>query len=198
LFFNKNKNIQHQLSDEELITKFRFSHDLIYLGDLFSRYTALIYGVSLKYLKSEADAEDMTMAIFEKLIVDLKRYEIKNFSSWLYTLVKNECMMEFRKRAANLKKGEVPFKEQFLNMENGQDLHHGTEENDKAEILDQLSSGIESLSVGQRRCIELFYVENKSYIQVSKETNWTVNQVKSHIQNGKRNLKLYFENKKSK
>ena len=49
------------------------------------------------------------------------------------------------------------------------------------------------LKENQRICIELFYLKNKSYQDIANETAFTLNEIKSYIQNGKRNLKLLLE-----
>lgn len=184
------------VTDEELIKKYRFSHDIIYVGDLFLRYTPLVYGVCLKYLKNEVDAEDMTMTIFEKLLTDLKRYEVENFSAWLYTMVKNQCMMEFRRKSADNKKGEVILMNELEHVENTTEMHLTQDIKENDAILNQLNLGINTLSESQKRCIELFYIENKTYAEVSQITGLSINLVKSNIQNGKRNLKIYLETKR--
>ena len=58
----------------------------------------------MKYLKNSAEAEDMTMSIFEKLEPLLQKHEIKNFKSWLHTLTKNECLMKLRANQSYQKK----------------------------------------------------------------------------------------------
>lgn len=136
------------------------------------------------------------MSIFEKLLFDLKRFEVQNFSAWLYTMVKNQCMMEFRKRNAENKKGEHILMDELENVENTQIVHLHQETPHDEVMFNKLNLGINTLSESQKRCIELFYIENKSYAEVSKLTGLSVNLVKSNIQNGKRNLKIYLESKR--
>ncbi len=196
MFSKLNAAASNIVSDEDLVKKYRFSHDPIYVGELFTRYTPLVYGVSLKYLKNEHDAEDMTMSIFEKLLFDLKRFEIQSFSAWLYTLVKNQCMMEFRKRNAENKKGEHILMDELDTVEN-MPLVHLHKETARDEVMfNKLNLGINTLNESQKRCIELFYIENKTYAEVAELTGLSINLVKSNIQNGKRNLKIYLESKR--
>ena len=61
--------------------------------------------------------------------------------------------------------------------------------------LQQLEEGITKLNSEQKICVELFYLQNKSYVEVAEITGYELNQVKSYIQNGKRNLKIYLEKK---
>ncbi len=66
-------------------------------GLLFERYTHLVFGVCMKYLKNTYDAEDAVMGIFEKLMTDLKNHEVRDFKNWLYRVSKNHCLMILRK-----------------------------------------------------------------------------------------------------
>jgi RNA polymerase sigma-70 factor (ECF subfamily) len=52
-----------------------------------------------------------------------------------------------------------------------------------------LQDAVTRLSEEQKQCIELFYFKQKSYKEVSDLTGYSVNEVKSYLQNGKRNLK---------
>ena len=87
MFFRKHKHIK-SLSDEDLVTQYKDSHDPAYVGELFERYTHLVFLVCMKYLKDEVESEDISMQIFEKLINDLKKYEVRKFKYWLHTVTK--------------------------------------------------------------------------------------------------------------
>lgn len=182
------------LTDEELVDRYRNSFDTKYVGELFERYTHLVYGVCLKYLQNETAAEDATMQLFEKLITDLKKHHVTAFKPWLYTVVKNHCMMEFRKESGDKKRRtELTV---FTNtvMENKVETHL-EDVNDKEFILEHLADGIEQLKEQQKICIELFYLKDCSYAEIAKLEGMSVNEVKSHIQNGKRNLRNYINSK---
>ena len=53
-------------------------------GELFRRYSFLVMGLCLKYLKDRMAAEDMMMKVFEGLPEKIERNEITNFKSWLH------------------------------------------------------------------------------------------------------------------
>ncbi len=182
------------ISDEELIHRYRNSHETLYIGELYQRYTHLVFGVCMKYFRNQAEAEDATMQIFEKLIADLKKHHVIAFKPWLHTVVKNHCMMKFRKDSTESKKKTI------LKYETG-DVVENPEENhqemalEKEFVLQHLHEGIQELKGEQRVCIELFYLKDKSYNEVSEATGYTLNEVKSFIQNGKRNLKIFISSK---
>jgi RNA polymerase sigma-70 factor (ECF subfamily) len=58
-----------------------------------------------------------------------------------------------------------------------------------------LENAILSLNQEQKTCIQQFYLQKKSYLEITKKTGYSLMQVKSYIQNGKRNLKIELENK---
>ena len=157
---------------------------------LFERYTHLVFGVCMKYLKNTCDAEDALMGIFEKLMTDLKKHEVKDFKNWLYRVSKNHCLMQIRKRNLYSRVNEEihkDLKQEF--MENVFEGHLPLEGKDVEGILISLHDTINALGEEQKKCIELMYLEKKTYREISEITGYSLNQVKSAIQNGKRNLK---------
>lgn len=186
--FDKNK--QAGISDEELITRYRFSHDNQYIGELYKRYTHLVFGVCMKYLKDPAKAEDATMQIFEKLIEDLKKFEVDYFKGWLHMVARNHCLMKLRKDQGNLKREESFNHHQQNIMEGGVDLHPNEEAEEKEMLLESMNMHMHQLKEEQRTCLELFFLKEKSYKEVAEMTGYSLKEVKSHIQNGKRNLRI--------
>lgn len=210
----------HNSSDSELVQKFRESRDNAIIGELFQRYTHLVFGVCMKYLKDEDEAKDGVMQIFEKILTDLHRHKVDNFKGWLYMVAKNHCLMYFRSKKIHV---ELPrdlsndsndyhsedgvflpsgsnqglgaqLEGGGFSMELSSDLHHNGE--DKEKQLTLMESAIKELKEEQKICIELFYLQEKSYEEVAKNTGYSMKEVKSYIQNGKRNLKIIMATKK--
>jgi RNA polymerase sigma factor (sigma-70 family) len=180
----------NNLSDNELISHYREAGDTLFLGILFKRYSHLVLGLCIKYLKNEDDAKDTVMQIFEKLATDLKKHNIEFFKSWLYTYSKNMCLMELRKKSNKLKKDIELQENNVLFMDSGEDHHLNTKAEEKESAILQLENALNSLNKEQKQCVILFYYKNKSYNEIVEITGYDANSVKSHIQNGKRNLKL--------
>lgn len=184
------------LSDELLLREYKRSGDNKYTGELFKRYAHLVLGVCLKYLKNMDEAQDTTMIVFEKLIAELRHTDVQHFKSWLYMVAKNQCLMHLRKQKGKetLELITETGENDDQNMENGPIAH--LDDIDLKEIqLQQLEAGISSLNEEQKLCIELFYLQDKSYVEVAEITGYELNKVKSYIQNGKRNLKIYLDKK---
>ena len=180
-------------SDEDLIREFHRSGDLELLAELYSGYLHLVYGVCLKYLRDREESKDAVMEIFEKLIIELPRHEIENFRSWLHVVTRNYCLMQIRSKKLHDERLTEWIKETSSFMENGYDLHpidNNDQDKDKA-----LEDCIEGLKDEQKKCIRLFYFENKCYNEIAANMDLDEMKVKSHLQNGKRNLKLCLEEK---
>lgn len=177
------------ISDQELLARFNADHNNEWLGILLQRYTLLLLGVSMKYLKNEEEAKDSVQQIFLKVIQELHKYKVEYFKSWLYMVAKNHCLMKLRDR-----QGKIPaeLNNQPIAAPEEADKKK-LEENDHT--LDVMESSLKELNKEQQQCVTLFYLQKKSYAQISEETGFSMMQVKSYIQNGKRNLKILIEKK---
>lgn len=177
-------------SDEMLLDRFQGSGSMEILGELYGRYMHLVYGVSLKYLGEREQARDAVMQIFERLITVLPGQQVKNFRSWLYVLTKNHCLMEIRSRKITGRRMEG-LKTELVFMESGTELH--PIDRAEASLEDALRECIEKLRSEQKRCIQLFYYKQRCYQEIAAELKMEEKKVKSHLQNGKRNLKICLE-----
>ena len=180
------------ISDQELLEKFYATRDNQWLGTLLQRYTLLLLGVCMKYLKNEEEAKDAVQQVFLKAIMELHKYKVEYFKSWLYMVAKNHCLMKLRD-----KQGQVTeIKEQMAVTpaeDNSRELHL-----EKDRQLELMKECLNDLNGDQKLCVTLFYLEKKSYQDIAGQTGFTLMQVKSYIQNGKRNLKLLLEKKLTK
>ena len=182
----KTSQLKH-LSDSELLELFYSDNNPQWIGALLERYTLLLLGVCMKYLKDENEARDAVQQIFLKVLTDASKYRIEFFKSWLYMVAKNYCLMKLRDK---LKNDYKDLNENIL-----------IEETEPGELLknerayDLLEESITELTPEQRQCIILFYIKKNSYREISDATGFNLMKVKSYIQNGKRNLKLILEKK---
>ncbi|MBP9153072.1 MAG: sigma-70 family RNA polymerase sigma factor [Flavobacteriales bacterium] len=186
--FSLSSNNRQNLSDSDLIERYRYSFDNAYIGELFQRYSHMLYGVCLKYMKDEEKAKDIVMDVFEKVLIDLKRHQVDTFRTWVYSVAKNQCLMELRKEKRVDSKQEefAHLSKEIMELDIPQHLNgESQEETDR-----KLDIAIDGLKGGQRECIRMFYFEKKSYEEIEAKTGYTYNEVKSFLQNGKRNLKI--------
>ena len=188
-FHPVNPKLNRHISDQELLEKFYADHDNQWLGILLERYTLLLLGVCMKYLKNEELAKDSVQQIFLKAITELQKYRVEYFKSWIYMVAKNHCLMQLRDKPG---KNTIEVKES---------LPAETDETDKESLLlnektyEYMGEALKELNADQQLCVTLFYMEKKSYQQITEQTGYSMMQVKSHIQNGKRNMRILIEKK---
>ena len=180
----------HDITDQELLEKFYADQNNEWLGILLQRYTLLLLGVSMKYLKNEEEAKDSVQQIFLKVIQELQKYKVEYFKSWLYMVAKNHCLMRLRDRHGKIT-AEINDR-LTAKPEEETDLQKLVQED---RTLDIMETALKELNPEQQQCVTLFYLEKKSYQEISDRTGYNMLQVKSYIQNGKRNLKILIEQK---
>jgi RNA polymerase sigma factor (sigma-70 family) len=172
------------ITDEELVQQFCTNQDQTAFGELFNRYQHLVVSICYKYFLDKEMAKDAMMQIFEKLMRDLPKQEIQYFKAWLHIVAKNHCLMQLRK--AKLPMKHVENIENY-DMENDDGLHLAIE---KEQNINKMHKALSQLDDKQKTCIDLFYLQKKSYADIQSATGFTFMEVKSFIQNGKRKLKI--------
>ncbi len=182
------KDAWNHIEDKELLQKFYSDSNNYWLGILLERYTMLLLGVCMKYLKDEEEAKDAVQQIFLKAILELQKYKVDFFKSWLYMVAKNQCLMKLRS------------KQFYASVEIADNIYSDESTGNhlmqhKENTLSLIEEGLQELNPEQKTCVTLFYLHKKSYQEIRDSTGFNLLQVKSFIQNGKRNLKILVEKK---
>ena len=181
-------NRYDHIPDAGLLELYYADKNQEWIGILLERYTLLLLGVCMKYLKDEHAAQDCVQQIFLKVLTEVGKYRIDYFKSWLYMVAKNHCLMRLRDKSGK-------------SVRELNDLHPASPDTNQQELIaneqtyDMLEEALKELNEEQRQCVILFYLQKYSYTQVSEKTGFSPMQVKSYIQNGKRNLKIILERK---
>jgi RNA polymerase sigma factor (sigma-70 family) len=183
-WFNKAKKIDY--TDDELLQRYLETDDLIFLGELFRNHSQMVYYVCYRYLQDSEKSKDAVMQVFEELIVKVKRQPVRQFASWLYVLTKNYCLMQLR----SAKKIHYVHIDEFVEFPIKQ---HQEEYHEKERELSKLEKCMEKLPEKQKQSIDLFFINERCYKDIIEVTGFSMNEVKSYIQNGKRNLKICME-----
>lgn len=174
-----------RFSDEALWQGYVAERDRAVLAVLYNRYLTLVYGVCMKYLQNREDARDAAMEVFEKLLAMESSQKVEKFRTWLFVVTKNHCLMKLRSKKGTEQKSFELF------MENGQAVHPLDEA--APDLTPMLQQCLDTLKDEQKSCVELFYFERLTYEEIALKVKADVKQVKSHLQNGKRNLKICIE-----
>ena len=175
------------IDDNELLHYFYNDKNNEWLGILLQRYTLLLLGVCMKYLKNEEEAKDSVQQVFLKVIAELHKYKVDYFKSWLYMVAKNHCLTKLRNKGQYFKE----INEQILSTPDETATESFYVEKDIS--LSNMETALQQLNKEQRDCVTLFYLQKKSYQEITEITGYNLLQVKSHIQNGKRNLKIALQ-----
>ena len=146
------------ITDQQLLEKFYSDHDNEWLGIILQRYTLLLLGVCMKYLKNEEEAKDSVQQIFLKVIQELHKYKVEYFKSWLYMVAKNHCLMKLRDR-----QGKIPVEltERLTATPGEESDRTALIQNDQT--LNLMEDSLKELNPEQQQCVTLFYLQKKSY-----------------------------------
>jgi RNA polymerase sigma-70 factor (ECF subfamily) len=167
-------------TDEELASR-SARGDAAALAVLWDRYAHLLFGVSMKYLKDPDAAKDQVAALFGQLPALLDTHHVERFAPWVHRVTRNACLQVLRKQHP-----AAPLPE-TLEDTGGDALE---EKALREAALDRLDEAIASLREPQRSCIRLFHLQRLSYQRVAEALGLSVPDVRSHLQNGRRNLRL--------
>ncbi len=181
------------LDDEELVSLFASTREEKFFAELYHRYRHLSFGICLKMMKDESDSMDVVSEVFRILFEKIPTANIKSFRSYIYAVSRNECIAKLRKRKTELTK--------MSDLKAMQDKPLDFVENKKLMALldneipldDKVEDAVQNLRAEQQTCVRLFFYENKSYKEIADQTGYSEKQVKSYLQNGKRNLRLMLE-----
>jgi RNA polymerase sigma-70 factor (ECF subfamily) len=171
------------LTDEALVDLIK-NQEAEAFSELYMRYAHLVIGVCMKYLKNKMLAEDLTMQVFEKIQHKLITHSVSNFKSWLYMVTKNECFMYLRSIKSYNETAD------FTTLSNEDEEDDPVLKDFKYNLIEQ---HLNDLKEEQRECLVRFYIMNESYVEISDALKISIKQVKSALQNGKRNLKINLE-----
>ncbi|WP_128545730.1 RNA polymerase sigma factor [Larkinella soli] len=177
------------VTDAEYVAEYKATGDLELLGELYERYMDLVYAVCFNFLKDEDESKDAVMQLFEQLITDLRQYEVRNFKSWLHSTARNYCLMLLRKRKMVTSGNETETEGIALPPA----VWPETDDFDLETRLSRMDDCLKTLSDEQRTSISLFYLNQKTYADIAALTGYDPKQVKTYLQNGRRNLKICME-----
>lgn len=179
------------LIDEDLVHRIAARQDQEAFNTLYHRYAHLALGVCMKYLKAADPAKDAVQVVFTKVWTDIHQYQVRKFKPWFYQVLKNHCLMELRKNDPNMK---IVAEWDMDIVEFEDTLHHKV---NQEQVLLHLNMCLKGLNAEQKSCISHFYLDQKSYNETAALTGYSDKQVKSNIQNGRRNLKNCLRQKMS-
>jgi RNA polymerase sigma-70 factor (ECF subfamily) len=131
--------------------------------------------------------------VFKILYLKLPSADVKSFKAYLYTVSRNECIAKLRQKKSDMEKMA-----KYNHVENSPTDFMETAGfnalfNTQPSMEQEVEKAVGQLGDEQKLCIRLFFYDDKSYKEIATETGYTEKQVKSYLQNGKRNLRILLE-----
>ncbi len=193
IFLHRKKNLLNkgilsiQRQDDILIDKL-LKGDFSAFDTLFSKYASRLHGFSYRYLKTEADAEELVQIVFIKVWEN--RFLLKNkssFRSYLFTIAYHEILKYFRSKAyLNSYIKEALFVSNKLDNQ-----MEGVE---YASVLDEVDRIINKLPERRRLIFLKSRKEGLSSKEIAKELNISPGTVDNNISEALKFLRESFRN----
>jgi RNA polymerase sigma-70 factor (ECF subfamily) len=153
--------------------------------EIMGRYKDSVYYMLLKMVNNSDDAEDLTIETFSKAFKRLDQYTPQfAFSTWLFKIASNHSIDFIRKKrikAISIDQGYsnadgesyvIPVKEEGLDPE---------ESMEKDERIQRMRDVVEKLKPRYKRLVELRYLEEKSYEEISDILELPLGTVKAQL-----------------
>src|SRR5262249_24800337 len=145
---------------------------------LFVRHRREVLARSYRICRNPFDAEDIAQAVFLKTLLTIDQYQPREggaFRFWLYKIAHDLSVNYISSAAVRHEKAGGDLPEIAVQPEHLRDTS----------FRNALPDLIIRLSVPQRICVKMFYLEGFSAKEVVRQTGFTEREVKTHIQNGK-------------
>ncbi len=176
---------EYEQAETELIERFRATGSGRWFDALYRRTRRRSFAIALKYLREPARAEDICHDAYLKAYERFDSFRGDDFSAWIGRIVANLALNALRDEhnrqrllAESTRSENAP----------GTDVHAGSREE-----LDKALSIIRQLSNEQRRCLLFRQIDGFSYAQIAGLTGFSEDQVRSYIQNARRNFRIAWQ-----
>jgi RNA polymerase sigma-70 factor (ECF subfamily) len=172
-----------QRTDIELIARFQ-KGDQAAFEELISRYSAKAFGLALRLVKNEEDAEEVLQDVFVTVYRKIDGFEGKSsFSSWLYRVTVNAAFMKLRKKRQDK---TVALEEVLAQVAETPIMHspRATEGDcaaERAKVTRALEEAIGNLPEEYRPVFVLRDVDGLTSKEVGKILNISIPAVKSRL-----------------
>lgn len=187
-----------KLSDYQLVQKSLESSE--FFGEIISRYQDQISRFLLRLgAKENEQREDLLQEVFIKAYTHLNDVdETLSFSAWIYRIARNTLYDNFRKKESRGKKLEFNDEESEIFWNTIPDVSQDIEKDFDTHILQKfIREKVSNLPEIKRDIFILFFLEEKSYEEISDILQINQNSIATHISRGKKLLKNMIQSDKN-
>lgn len=171
--------------EAEWVELFRTTGHNEYFERLYELCRKKVYARCLQLLRNSTEAEDVTHEVFLRAFEKFSSLKGGNFSGWVSKIACNLCLNRIRDGITHrrlLEESQLETKAlQPASVER---------ETIQAEYMRIAHGIIQELQPEQRKVLLLKYLEGLSYREIEQITGYDGNQVRSYLQNARRNFQL--------
>ncbi len=139
---------------------------------LYAAYSSKFFGICLRYMKDERDAEEVLTNGFMKIFENISKYRTEgSFEGWMKRIVVNEALMYIRKNRQMYVEIDIDNSEADINFTWNQSDLETTE----------LLSLIQSIPSGYRTVFNLYAIEGFSHKEIAEQLGISENTSKSQL-----------------
>lgn len=162
-------------SDLALVTAIR-SGDQGAMGELYDRYSSIVYSVALRVLQDTGAAEDVLQEIFMQLWRNPGAFDASrgNMGAWLAVVARHRAIDALRRR-----KPENDIADIIISVE--PDL---ASEAERARVMEKVRAALGTMPKEQRLAIEMAYFEGLTHSEIAEKTGEPLGTIKTRIRNG--------------
>lgn len=160
--------------------------DMAAFNVLIDEYKSMAFTLAMKLMKSREDAEEVTQDAFLKAYKKIGQFEGKaKFSTWLYTIVYNTALTKLRKK-------KIPIDDSEFNREDNLSSYSESDNEwrklQKQERSSYIKQALDRLSKEDQVVITLFYLNERSLLEICEITTWELSNVKVRLHRARKRL----------
>jgi RNA polymerase sigma-70 factor (ECF subfamily) len=167
-------------SDEEIVRRFQETGDTECFAELFVRNRKKVFFKCRGFFSNGQGAEDATQETFLRAYRNIHSFHGGDFPGWLMRIARNVCIDEWRRSRPEQGIGDAEFTEAPATLAFASPFEGQL-------AVERVWREMRSLSPEQQRCLKL-KIEGYSYEETAARTGFSIEAVKSHLQNGRRML----------
>ena len=176
-------------SNQELLILLR-EGDRVAFYNIYERYCKRLYGFVLRYIKQEADAEEIVQEVFIKVWEARTKIDVySSFESFLFTVAYNATISLFRKRVS-----EKKYLEHLKSLQQSEYVPDAANEIHFNELNEKVQALLNELTPRQKEIFQLSREEGLTHEEIAKKLDISVNTVKKHMTNTLAFLKSNIDN----
>lgn len=155
------------------------------LGQLYDRYSSIVYSVALRVLSDTAGAEDVLQEVFMQLWRNPGTFDASrgNLAPWLAVIARNRAIDMVRKR-----RPETDIADIVVSVE--QDL---AGEADRSRAVDKNRGVLSTMPAVQRSALEMAFFEGLTHTEIAAKTGEALGTIKTRIRGGLLSLRKAFQ-----